>query len=45
MTQPAVHADGDQAQYRDQVFRMHWLAGEPYAADDEACSTSPTVRR
>ncbi|MCV7378605.1 ADP-ribose pyrophosphatase [Mycobacterium alsense] len=35
VTQPAVHANGDRAQYLDHVFRMRWLSGEPFAADDE----------
>ncbi|OBF56825.1 ADP-ribose pyrophosphatase [Mycobacterium sp. 852002-50816_SCH5313054-b] len=35
VTRPAVHANGDQAQYLDHVFRMRWLSGEPFAADDE----------
>ncbi|MEZ0349384.1 NUDIX domain-containing protein [Mycobacterium sp. pR1184] len=34
--QPTVHANGDHAQYLDHVFRMKWLSGEPYAADDES---------
>jgi ADP-ribose pyrophosphatase YjhB (NUDIX family) len=33
---PTVHANGDHAQYLDHVFRMQWLSGEPYAADDES---------
>ncbi|WAC90965.1 NUDIX hydrolase [Mycobacterium sp. Aquia_213] len=33
--QPIVHTNGDHAQYLDHVFRMKWLSGEPYAADDE----------
>jgi 8-oxo-dGTP pyrophosphatase MutT (NUDIX family) len=33
---PTVHANGDHAQYLDHVFRMEWLSGEPYAADDES---------
>jgi 8-oxo-dGTP pyrophosphatase MutT (NUDIX family) len=36
VTRPTVHANGDQAQYLDLVFRMRWLAGEPFAADDES---------
>jgi ADP-ribose pyrophosphatase YjhB (NUDIX family) len=36
VTRPAVHANGDQAQYLDHVFRMRWLSGEPFAADDES---------
>jgi 8-oxo-dGTP pyrophosphatase MutT (NUDIX family) len=35
VTQPTVHANGDRAQYLDHVFRMQWLSGEPFAADDE----------
>jgi ADP-ribose pyrophosphatase YjhB (NUDIX family) len=35
VTRPTVHANGDRAQYLDHVFRMQWLAGEPFAADDE----------
>ncbi|WP_207768450.1 NUDIX hydrolase [Mycobacterium ahvazicum] len=34
--QPTVHANGDHAQYLDHIFRMNWLSGEPYAADDES---------
>jgi len=36
VTQPTVHANGDQAQYLNHVFRMEWLSGEPFAADDES---------
>lgn len=36
VTRPTVHANGDQAQYLDHVFRMEWLSGEPFAADDES---------
>lgn len=36
VTRPAVHANGDQAQYLDHVFRMQWISGEPFAADDES---------
>jgi len=36
VTHPTVHANGDHAQYLDHVFRMDWVAGEPYAADDES---------
>lgn len=36
VTRPAVHANGDRAQYLDHVFRMDWLSGEPYPADDES---------
>lgn len=35
VTRPTVHANGDQAQYLDHVFRMRWLSGEPCADDDE----------
>jgi 8-oxo-dGTP pyrophosphatase MutT (NUDIX family) len=35
VTRPMVHANGDQAQYLDHVFRMDWVAGEPFPADDE----------
>ncbi len=35
VTRPTVHANGDRAQYLDHVFRMQWLSGEPFAADDE----------
>jgi ADP-ribose pyrophosphatase YjhB (NUDIX family) len=37
---PVVHANGDHAQYLDHVFRMEWLSGEPYAADDESTEAS-----
>ncbi|OBH02132.1 ADP-ribose pyrophosphatase [Mycobacterium sp. E3247] len=40
VTQPTVHANGDRAQYLDHVFRMQWLAGEPYAADDECTAAA-----
>src|ERR1700742_1097101 len=33
---PMVHANGDQAQYLDHVFRMDWVGGEPFPADDES---------
>ncbi|MCV7164422.1 NUDIX hydrolase [Mycobacterium stomatepiae] len=36
VTPPTVHANGDHAQYLDHVFRMQWLSGEPFAADDES---------
>jgi 8-oxo-dGTP pyrophosphatase MutT (NUDIX family) len=36
VTRPTVHANGDRAQYLDHVFRMQWLSGEPFAADDES---------
>jgi 8-oxo-dGTP pyrophosphatase MutT (NUDIX family) len=32
---PIIHANGDHAQYLDLVFRMDWVSGEPFAADDE----------
>jgi 8-oxo-dGTP pyrophosphatase MutT (NUDIX family) len=35
VTPPIVHVNGDQAQYLDHVFRMDWVGGEPFAADDE----------
>lgn len=36
VSRPAVHANGDHAQYLDHVFRMQWLSGEPYPANDES---------
>jgi ADP-ribose pyrophosphatase YjhB (NUDIX family) len=36
VTEPTVHANGDQAQYLNHVFRMEWISGEPFAADDES---------
>jgi ADP-ribose pyrophosphatase YjhB (NUDIX family) len=36
VTRPMVHANGDHAQYLDLVFRMDWVAGEPFPADDES---------
>jgi 8-oxo-dGTP pyrophosphatase MutT (NUDIX family) len=36
VTRPIVHANGDQAQDLDHVFRMDWTGGEPFAADDES---------
>jgi ADP-ribose pyrophosphatase YjhB (NUDIX family) len=36
VTRPTVHANGDHAQYLDHVFRMDWVAGEPYPADEES---------
>lgn len=30
-----VHANGDQADYLDLVFRCRWISGEPYPADGE----------
>lgn len=35
VTRPIVHANGDHAQYLDHVFRMDWVGGEPFPADDE----------
>jgi ADP-ribose pyrophosphatase YjhB (NUDIX family) len=40
VTRPAVHANGDRAQYLDHVFRMQWLSGEPFAADDECTAAA-----
>jgi len=36
VSDPMVHANGDHAQYLDHVFRMDWVEGEPFAADDES---------
>ncbi len=36
VTAPMVHANGDHAQYLDHVFRMAWVGGEPFPADDES---------
>jgi 8-oxo-dGTP pyrophosphatase MutT (NUDIX family) len=36
VTDPMVHANGDHAQYLDHVFRMDWVEGEPFPADDES---------
>ena len=36
VTRPMVHVNGDHAQYLDHVFRMNWLSGEPFPADDES---------
>lgn len=36
VTRPMVHVNGDHAQYLDHVFRMDWLDGEPFPADDES---------
>jgi ADP-ribose pyrophosphatase YjhB (NUDIX family) len=36
VTDPVVHVNGDHAQYLDHVFRMDWIAGEPFPADDES---------
>lgn len=40
VTRPAVHANGDHAQYLDHVFLMEWLCGEPFAADDECTAAA-----
>jgi len=36
VTSPMVHANGDHARYLDHVFRMDWVGGEPFPADDES---------
>jgi 8-oxo-dGTP pyrophosphatase MutT (NUDIX family) len=36
VTRPIVHVNGDHAQYLDHVFRMDWMSGEPFPADDES---------
>lgn len=36
VTSPIIHANGDHAQYLDHVFRMDWIDGEPFPADDES---------
>jgi 8-oxo-dGTP pyrophosphatase MutT (NUDIX family) len=36
VTRPIVHFNGDHAQYLDHVFRMDWVGGEPFPADDES---------
>jgi 8-oxo-dGTP pyrophosphatase MutT (NUDIX family) len=36
VTPPMVHVNGDRAQYLDHVFRMDWVDGEPFPADDES---------
>jgi 8-oxo-dGTP pyrophosphatase MutT (NUDIX family) len=36
VTRPMVHANGDHAQYLDHVFRMDWVGGEPFPADNES---------
>ncbi len=36
VTPPMVHVNGDHAQYLDHVFRMDWVSGEPFPADDES---------
>ena len=40
VTPPTVHVNGDQAQYLDHVFRMRWLSGEPFAADEETTAAA-----
>lgn len=35
VSRPIVHVNGDHAQYLDHVFRMDWVAGSPFPADDE----------
>jgi hypothetical protein len=35
-----VHTNGDHAQYLDHVFRMEWLSGEPFAADEESTAAA-----
>ena len=35
VSRPIVHVNGDHAQYLDHVFRMDWIDGEPFPADDE----------
>lgn len=35
VTETIVYANGDQSQYLDLTFRMHWLEGEPHPADGE----------
>jgi hypothetical protein len=36
VTRPVVHVNGDHAQYLDHVFRMDWVGGQPFPADDES---------
>ena len=36
VTDPVVHANGDQAQYLDHVFLMDWISGTPHPSDDES---------
>jgi 8-oxo-dGTP pyrophosphatase MutT (NUDIX family) len=36
VTRPIVHVNGDHAQYLDHVFRMDWVGGDPFPADDES---------
>jgi 8-oxo-dGTP pyrophosphatase MutT (NUDIX family) len=33
---PIVHVNGDHARYLDLGFRMDWVSGEPFPADDES---------
>ncbi|CPR11736.1 hydrolase, nudix family protein, putative [Mycobacterium bohemicum DSM 44277] len=40
VTRPTVHANGDHAQYLDHVFRMRWISGEPFPADDESTAAA-----
>lgn len=35
VTGMVVYANGDQSQYLDLTFRMHWLEGDPHPADGE----------
>jgi ADP-ribose pyrophosphatase YjhB (NUDIX family) len=36
VSRPIVHLNGDPAQYLDLTFRMDWVSGEPFPADDES---------
>jgi 8-oxo-dGTP pyrophosphatase MutT (NUDIX family) len=36
VTEPITYPNGDVSQYLDLTYRCRWLAGEPYAADDES---------
>jgi 8-oxo-dGTP pyrophosphatase MutT (NUDIX family) len=36
VSRPIVHVNGDHAQYLDLTFRMDWVSGEPFPADDES---------
>jgi 8-oxo-dGTP pyrophosphatase MutT (NUDIX family) len=36
VSRPIVHANGDHAQYLILAFRMDWVSGEPFPADDES---------
>lgn len=36
VSRPIVHVNGDHAQYLDLVFRMDWVSGEPFPADEES---------